>query len=66
MRIRTLAQELLDNELFHSILDEMKKSYYDDWQSAGTIEDREALHSKLRVCEDVVSVLQAKALETSK
>lgn len=61
-----LANELLQNELFTDLVAEMQQDYFNNWVDSDTPEAREQIYLRMQACEDIISQLQAIALETSK
>ena len=47
------AQQLLDNPYFDKVLTDLTSDITQDWQSAKTLEDREALHRELKSIEKI-------------
>lgn len=55
------AAILVDGELLPDIEDQIKQEYFDEWQSAATVEDREAIHAKQAALEMVLFTIKEKA-----
>lgn len=48
------AKDLINNTLFRDMVKELSERYYTDWVASGTVEEREEIHAKQLVLQDVV------------
>lgn len=55
------ARALIDGDLLEHIERQIRQDYFDEWSSARTVDEREAIHSKQAALEQVVYSIRDKA-----
>ena len=55
------AKVITEGDLLDHIARTIKQGYFDEWQSAGTVEDREAIHSKQGALDQVLFEIKEEA-----